>query len=136
MISSQGSTVTTPTGIIVLQTIGQQSSTGNSNENYIVMQGFQQSLWNRYISSNSIEGISTKTYPNPFIEIIKFQFSKPISEPIRITVYEASGRLIFEKMKTAEDTVLSVDLSHLSRSIYLVHLYTSIFSYYTQIIKQ
>jgi hypothetical protein len=135
MISSQAGSIELPRGLIVNQTIGQQSSIGNSNKNYIVIQGFQQSLWSTYISSNNADSIISKTYPNPFVEIIKFEFSQIIIEPINILVYNSGGRLVFKGKKTAIDTILSVELSNLPTSQYLVHLYTNNFSYYTQIIK-
>lgn len=135
MISSQAGSIELPRGLIVNQTIGQQSSTGNSNKNYIVIQGFQQSLWSTYISSNNVDSIISKTYPNPFVEIIKFEFSQIIIEPINILIYNSGGRLVFKGKKTAIDTILSVELSNLPTSQYLVHLYTNNFSYYTQIIK-
>jgi hypothetical protein len=135
MISSQAGSIELPRGLIVNQTIGQQSSIGNSNKNYIVMQGFQQSLWSTYISSNNVDSIISKTYPNPFVEIIKFEFSQIIIEPINILIYNSGGRLVFKGKKTAIDTILSVELSNLPTSQYLVHLYTNNFSYYTQIIK-
>jgi hypothetical protein len=135
MISSQAGSIELPRGLIVNQTIGQQSSIGNSNKNYIVIQGFQQSLWSTYISSNNADSIISKTYPNPFVEIIKFEFSQIIIEPINILIYNSGGRLVFKGKKTAIDTILSVELSNLPTSQYLVHLYTNNFSYYTQIIK-
>jgi hypothetical protein len=135
MISSQAGSIELPRGLIVNQTIGQQSSIGNSNKNYIVIQGFQQSLWSTYISSNNVDSIISKTYPNPFVEIIKFEFSQIIIEPINILIYNSGGRLVFKGKKTAIDTILSVELSNLPTSQYLVHLYTNNFSYYTQIIK-
>jgi len=136
MISSQGAAVILPSGLIINQTIGQQSSIGNSiRKNNIVMQGFQQNLWSKYISTNSGDSIITKTYPNPFVETINFKFSQSIIKAIKIYVYDTSGRIVFEDTKNANDTVLSVDLSNLPGSQYLVHLYTQSFNYYTQIIK-
>ena len=43
MISSQGTSITTASGLIVKQTVGQQSVSGNSPGDIIVQQGFQQS---------------------------------------------------------------------------------------------
>ncbi|EIA07386.1 T9SS type A sorting domain-containing protein [Flavobacterium frigoris] len=135
MISSQGGSVELTKGLIVNQTIGQQSSIGNSNKNYIIIQGFQQSLWSTFISSNNVDSVVTKTYPNPFVETVNFQFSQAITEPITILIYNVSGRLVFDGKKSATDTILSVNLANLPTSQYLVHLYSNNFSYYTQIIK-
>jgi hypothetical protein len=135
MISAQGGSKTLDNGLIINQTIGQQSSIGNSNKGYIIIQGFQQNLWGNFIASNVVDVISTKTYPNPVTSTVNFQFSQLIIEPIAIRIYDASGRLVFKGEKSATDTILSFDLSSLPTTQYLVHLYTSNFSYYTQIIK-
>lgn len=139
MLSSQGASVQTTDSFIITQTVGQQSSVGNSSNNYIVMQGFQQNLWDKYISSNktdAVEDIKTITYPNPFLTSIHFQFSKIIQESINITIFDVSGRLIYQGNKTAVNTVLTLDLSKLPSSEYLIRLNTDSFNYYTKIIKQ
>ena len=135
MLSSQGASAKLSNGISVTQTIGQQGIIGNSDKKNIVIQGFQQSLWSTYIASNDIEVISTKTYPNPFSGSIKFEFSTFITDPIMINVFDSSGRLVYNSKEGAIGTIISVNLSHLPTSHYLVHLYTSSFSYYTKIIK-
>jgi hypothetical protein len=73
MISAQGLSKKIPNGMIVSQSIGQQSITGNSIDNYIVMQGFQQSVWGTYIASSKTDEIKTISYPNPFTETVNFQ---------------------------------------------------------------
>lgn len=135
MISSQGATQKTTNGLIVKQTIGQKTLTGTSGSKYIVMQGFQQSAWGKYISSNAPEGIRTTTYPNPFVEAVNFQFSQVIAELITINIYDLSGRLIFEQKNKLNDTILTINLARLPSSEYLVRLQTTKFSYYTKIIK-
>ena len=135
MLSSQGASAKLSNGVSVTQTIGQQGSIGNSDKKNIVIQGFQQSLWSAYIASNNIEVISTKTYPNPFSDSIKFEFSTFITNPIVINIFDISGRLVYEGRQGAIGAILSLNLSHLPTNHYLVHLYTNSFSYYTQIIK-
>jgi len=139
MISSQGQTVIMPDGIVIKQTIGQQSLIGNSSNKYVVMQGFQQSLWAKYIASSKIdeiEGIKTITYPNPFIERVNFQFSKPITDVITFYVFDILGRLIIQQKKESNNTILTIDLSFLPNAEYLVRLQTPNLNYYTKIIKQ
>lgn len=140
MISSQGASTKTANGLMIKQTIGQQSLTGTSgNKNYVVMQGFQQSLWGKYIASNNvetIEGIKTTTYPNPFTATINFQFSKPVTDMVSISIFDILGRLIFEQKKKAINTILTIDLTSLPTSEYLVRLNSTNLNYYTKIIKQ
>lgn len=140
MISSQGLSTKTSNGLIVNQTVGQQSLTGTStNTDYVVMQGFQQSLWGKYIASSTIEtieGIKTITYPNPFTKSINFKFSKSVSDIISISIFDVLGRLIYEQQEKAVNDILTIDLSRLPTSEYLIRLRTTSLNYYTKIVKQ
>ncbi|MEO8254911.1 MAG: hypothetical protein ABI554_11055, partial [Flavobacterium sp.] len=79
MLSSQGTTKKLSNGYTISQTIGQQSAIGNSNKEAVVIQGFQQSLWSSHIALNEKTEIVVLTYPNPFIDLVHFQFSDPIT---------------------------------------------------------
>lgn len=140
MFSTQGVSTTTPDGLIIMQTVGQQSLSGTAaNKDYIIMQGFQQSFWGKYIASNNvyaIEGIKTTTYPNPFTQIINFQFSKPVTDVISISVFDVFGAFLYEQNKPAVNDILSVDLSFLPTSKFLIHLKSNNLNYYTVIIKK
>ena len=140
MLSSQGQSIKTTNGFQIKQTIGQQSVTGSStNKDYIFMQGFQQSYWSKHIATNKIDvvqGISVIAYPNPFIETINFQFSKPIADEISIFVFDILGRLIYEQKKKIDNNILTIDLARLPTSKFLVRLTTNNLNYYTKIIKQ
>ena len=135
MISSQGITTKTNNGYTISQTIGQQSTTGNSDKGTIVVQGFQQSLWGSYIALNEISKITVKTFPNPFDDWINFQFSTPIENEIAIYVFDISGRLDYNKKTKIDTTTLTINLAHLPRSQYLVQLQANNSIYYSKIIK-
>ena len=137
MLSAQGTSKELPNGMYVSQTIGQQSVIGNyTREGKTYGQGYQQSLWSKYISTNSNNAITTVTYPNPFISTINFQFSQAIKEPISVSVFDIRGRLIFSQEKQASGNILTIDLPNLASSNYLVRLSTPNYTYYTQILKQ
>lgn len=140
MLSSQGQTSRISSGIVVKQIIGQQSINGTSNNrNVVVMQGFQQSLWSNYIESNKTntpDYIKTIIYPNPFTETINFQFSKQPLGLISIVVFDVSGRLVYDQKQRAINAVLTIDLSRLPTSAYLVRLSATNYNYYTKIIKK
>lgn len=137
MLSSQGKSTVLSNGLKISQTIGQQSSTGNYNSSQnIIIQGFQQSYWSKYIDSNTTSNISTLTYPNPFFSSVNFKFSNPIIEVINITIFDIQGRQIFQIYKNAIDNLLTIDLPQLAPNVYLVKLETFNFRYYSQIIKQ
>lgn len=140
MLSSQGQSVKINNGLVIKQTVGQQSITGSStNKDYVVIQGFQQSYWSKYIASNKIdvvEGINTTVFPNPFTESVNFQFSKPITEDISIFIFDILGRLVYEQKKKIDKNILTIDLAKFPTSEYLVRLNTNSFNFYTKIIKQ
>jgi hypothetical protein len=140
MISSQGQTIATPSGLVINQTVGQQSITGNTkSKEAAVVQGFQQSFWSSYIAENKIDvvqGITTVAYPNPFTETINFQFSMPITDEITILIFDILGRLIYQQKSRIDSTILTIDLSRLPTSEFLVRLTATNFNYYTKIIKQ
>jgi hypothetical protein len=135
MLSSQGSTATTPTGTLVKYTIGQQSITGTKTGNVIVQQGFQQSNWNKIIATDNVVLINTTTYPNPFLDIINFQFSRFIGENASLIVYDVLGRQVYSNMLQIFENKTSVNLQVLPSAEYLVQLSNNIFTYHTKIIK-
>lgn len=135
MISSQGSNTTTSSGLIVKQTIGQQSISGASNGDLVVQQGFQQSFWEtRIIESNTLEIIIT-TYPNPFRDIINFQFSEFSETSIKVTMFDINGRLVYSKSNAVVDNLLSINLAGLPSAQYLVMLSNKNINYFTKILK-
>jgi hypothetical protein len=137
MLSSQGTSKELSNGIYVSQTIGQQSVIGNyTKDGKTYGQGYQQSVWSKYISTNSNNAITTVTYPNPFVSTINFQFSQAIKEPISVSVFDIRGRLIFSQEKQASGNILTIDLPNLASSNYLVRLSSPNYTYYTQILKQ
>ena len=137
MLSSQGTSKVLPNETYVSQTIGQQSVIGNySQDGKTYGQGYQQSVWSKYIQSSTINPITTVTYPNPFISTINFQFSQPIKEPIYVELFDVRGRLIFESTQQQTENILTLELPNISSSSYLVKLSASNYTYYTQILKQ
>ncbi len=136
-LSSQGNSIKLYNGVFISQTIGQQSVIGNATKNgYTTGQGYQQSIWSKYINSNLITEINTTTYPNPFIQSVNFQFSSPINDVISVAVFDIRGRLIYQENKKANDNILTIELGQLSASNYLVRLSALKYTYYTQILKK
>ena len=61
MLSSQGKSTILRNGMLVSQTIGQQSVIGNHTNEVTVGQGFQQSHWAKYVKSNTSVKSATTT---------------------------------------------------------------------------
>lgn len=134
MLSAQGGNSIASSGVIVKYTIGQQTVTGSTTENYIVQQGFQQNNWDKIIKKNNVS-ISTSTFPNPFIDRINFTFSESIGDTISLQIYDVSGRLVFtDNLQIVEQTT-SIDLKHLPSANYFIQLSNLNYLYYTKIIK-
>lgn len=136
MLSSQGSANLLSTGTLVYQTIGQQSAVGNYKfSNTVAGQGFQQSLIAKSGITSISNGITTTTYPNPFVDKIHFQFSKPINGLITISIYDLLGRLVYKDQKEASQNILTLDNLHFFQNEYLVKLSAPNYNYSTQIIQ-
>lgn len=136
MISSQGKSAVLPNGMLVKQTIGQQSVSGNSKGDYIIQQGFQQNYWAKILADSPLKSdVTVVVYPNPFVSNVNFEFSKPITKEISIAIFDVSGRLVFQQNKKVEDSLLTIDLSILSGSVYLVRLNNNEVNYYMKITK-
>lgn len=136
MLSAQGKSVVIANGMLVNQSIGQQSATGNYKKGYVVRQGFQQSNWEKLMHKNKTSIISTVTYPNPFLSTINFQFSQVITDEITVTLYDAIGRLVFQQEAKATGNILTIELSQLPASSYLVLLKAPNYIYYSKLLKQ
>lgn len=137
MLSAQGNSVVLDNDIFISQTVGQQSVIGNTKKNgYTIVQGYQQTVWGKYINSNLTAEITTTTSPNPFIQLVNFQFSKPIKGIISIAIFDIRGRLIYQQEKRANDHILTIDLESIASSNYLVRLTAANYTYYTQILKK
>jgi hypothetical protein len=136
MISAQGGTHKLPNGMMVTQTVGQQSPIGNSNNDFYMGQGFQQSVWIDLIESNIKVAVSTSVYPNPFVSNVSFQFSSAVGPQIRVSVFNVAGIVVYDQESTVENDLLTINLSHLPSSAYLIRLTARGFSYFTKIIKK
>jgi hypothetical protein len=135
MLSSQGLSKKMSDGSIIRQTIGQQSFIGNSNKNYIIMQGFQQNVWSKSIPTNPLDDIKTMLYPNPFVETIYFKFSKPITETMEVYVFDVLGHLILRQKKKSDNNGLIIDIPNIADGEYIVKLITKNYNYSGKIIR-
>ena len=133
MISSQGKTSTTNEKAIVKQTIGQLSVTGSYKGLFSVQQGFQQSLWGNYLKPT--KNIHVSTLPNPFTEIVNFNFNNTNSGNLTVKIFDVSGKILFIKELQITNNQCTLNLSRLAIGTYLVKLIGKEFNYYTKIIK-
>ena len=135
-ISEQGSLIKLNSGLMVSQTIGQQSSIDTATNPVVVQQGFQQSYWATLITNSTLSN-STQViaYANPFVGTIYFQFTNLVDEEISVLIYDIHGRKLLEKEIKVNNGLLSIDLSILANATYLVRFSTKGVTYYRKIIK-
>jgi len=135
MISSQGGTSKTNNGIIVTQTIGQQSVNGNYDNQYFkIGQGFQQANWSRIILEQTIPEFEVSLYPNPFNNIVNIQHNS--DEDININVFDPAVRLVFKSLINVTSPKQSINLEQLPSGVYLIHLQSNHLKYFTKLIKK
>ena len=135
MLSSQGTSTRASGGVFVRQTVGQQSVIGNfRNTNAIVGHGFLQSETMKTAVAPVIS-ITTITYPNPFIDSVNFQFSSPISGPIKISLFDVMGRLVYYKEKIAINNIVTIENLSFAQGEYFAKLTAKNFTYSTNLLK-
>jgi len=135
MLSSQGATARTSSGVVVRQTIGQQSAIGNfKNSNFIVGQGFQQSNKMKSVAPTGIV-ISAIAFPNPFIDKVNFQFSSFIEGPIKITLHDVLGRLVYTDVKFPINNTITIDNLFFAEGEYFAKLIAKNLTYSTNLLK-
>ena len=102
MLSAQGQNSVLQSGVVVHQTIGQQSAVGTfSSSQFQVEQGYQQrKLLSSVTNSSSI--IEIVAFPVPFIDTVTFQFSEVITAPVSVVFYDVLGRVVYSKTLTIE----------------------------------
>ena len=136
MIGSQGNSQTLANGIVVSQSIGQQTVIGTSVNGFTVQQGFQQNSWTEYILINDLNKIKTTTYPNPFIRTINFEFSEVMNRMVEVSIYDFLGHLVFNKEHMVTDKLMTLNIDLVTGHEFLVKLSGINFVHYTKIIKK
>lgn len=135
MLSSQGATSKSSNGIIVTQTIGQQSVIGNyKNQRVKLNQGFQQANWNRIIMQQTNPEFEVSIYPNPFEGTINIQHNT--QGDMNINIFDPSGRLVYKNLINSLGSNQSLNLERLPSGIYLIHLQSNHLKYFTKLIKK
>ena len=135
MVSTQGGLNSTSSGIIVSQTVGQVSVTGNySNNSSKVGQGFQQSSLGQLLITGLNPEISTNIYPNPFKNHVTISYS--LKEMVTVTLFDMAGKLIYKNKLSFLSGVTTIDVSFLKSGFYLIRLDSKLNTYYTKIVKR
>ena len=137
MLSAQGSTTTLKSGMMVLQTIGQQSVTGNATvSNLTLQQGFQQSMVAKFFPTYNVNTTATTVYPNPFFGMVNINFSQIIAGEMNIALYNMFGVMIYKEQKQNPALTISLSFEHLPAGSYVIQLTAKNYTYSKTLIKQ
>ena len=137
-ILSQGTTSKLESGLIISQSIGQESVIGNfSNDNVKIIQGFQQPFWTRLISnSSSVIPIEITHFPNPITDNLNLIFYNYDMGELILSIYDYSGRILMKRNISVESGKSIVDLTILPSGSFLMGLQNDKINYYIKIIKK
>lgn len=138
MISSQGSTVSTTSGTVVTQTIGQQSVIGNKtifSNSFIVGQGYQQAVWKALVQSSD-NTFAIGIYPNPFEDNIHLSVQGNLTGNCHFQIFDILGRLVRDFTIVEKAINQPIDLSDLESATYLVKVSNKNKNYFTKLIRQ
>ena len=135
MTSAQGASVHVSNNLIVQQSIGQQSVTGNYlGSVFSVGQGFQQGSISKSKGPSELN-IQIMTFPNPFTSKINFQFSSSIDGPIKISMYDVLGRLVMSSEKELLNNNITLDNLNVPDGQYIARLSAENVNYTAHLIK-
>ena len=135
MISSQGSTSKTDSGVVLTQTIGQQSVIGNNeNQSLKIGQGYQQTNWSKIILEQTNPEFEVSIYPNPFDDNVNVQHNS--DEDITINIFNPAGMLVYTSVINVTGSIQTVNLEQLPSGVYLIHLQSIKLTYFTKLIKK
>ena len=134
MLSSQGSTSKTNSGIVATQTIGQTSVIGvYTNKEIKISQGYQQSFLGR--SESSIDPyLNAFIFPNPFDDIINIKYNTEFD--IEVSLFDITQKSIYNSTLQASDVYHTINLETLSSGVYLIILRSNKGIYSTKLIKK
>lgn len=137
-LGSQGEAVMLSNGLFVSQSVGQQSVTGNGvSGGMSIVQGFQQSSKaTRFITAGLPSSGNVKTFPNPFSDVLNFEFSTSVNGAVKISVFDSAGRLVVVKETTAYENKATVELANLQSGIYHLTIASDQKTFYATVIRK
>ena len=137
MLSSMGSTSTTKTGLVVLQTVGQQSVIGTwMNSSILVQQGFQQSLISTFFPLSNINTVSTTIYPNPFRDKVFVNFSELIPGEMTVDLFNMFGVVVFNQRIKDPSLNMNYNFDFLPAGSYVIQIKANNYLFTKTLIKQ
>jgi hypothetical protein len=136
MLASQGGTMVIPSGLVVLQSIGQMSPIGNVTVNGLqAQQGFQQWLKIPVLALPTNNQIIPTFYPNPFNNVINVKFLVVLEEDLTFTLYNIFGIPLYSKAFKSPQSIVTLNFGRVPPGNYILLLKGKNYSYSKTIIK-
>lgn len=127
----------TVTSYFVQESIGQGSviNTFTSPTNYSARQGFIQPISASTLYNGFEDMIDADIWPNPFSESVNITFNEPLVGPIKVLVYDLTGRTVYNRsLAPAQSYILLLD--NIARGPYLLKLESQARYLTSKLIKQ
>lgn len=132
--SSVGGSVVTTSGLRVSQSVGQASVIGTVTQaRHAVKQGLLNPFSAEIKTPAEVVVTSLEVFPNPFNEALHFKASA--SGQFLISIYDASGRVVYKQETQLEPFIYTLPLSHLPSGSYLIQLQSQELSLFFKRIK-
>ncbi len=120
----------------IQESIGQASviHTFTSTTNFSARQGFLQPISPSTIYNGFEDTIDADIWPNPFSEILNITFNEPLIGPIKVRIYDLTGRKVYDQsFVPAPSYVLSLDI--LARGAYTLILESQARSFTSKLLR-
>jgi hypothetical protein len=135
-LASQGGTMVTPSGLVVLQSIGQMSPIGNLTATGLhAQQGFQQWFKIPELVNLNSNPVIPSIYPIPFNNVLNVKFSVPLDEDLTVTLYNIFGIPLYSKAFKSPQSFLTFNFGRLPSGNYILSLKGKNYTYSKTIIK-
>lgn len=135
MISSQGSHVQATNGVVLKQTIGQQSVIGkHAGNQFIVGQGFLNSaIFSK--KQTALPGIEVSCFPNPFSSNLNLQFPINFKGVVRVAIYDIKGGVVYEADSMVDNNLINIETLYLPDGAYVLKLQAENVNFTAHLIK-
>jgi len=122
-------------GVLVQQSIGQLSVTGNFSDSKTAgNQGFLRGISRVFLPDN--ESFFVVPFPNSFSKQITFRFVPALSEEASFNIYDLNGKQVYQNVLKPFNNEIMIDLDFLSNAVYLVIIKSGNRALQTRIIKK
>lgn len=102
-------------------TLGETVTETETNGDYILTQGFQQSQFNVIsVQENELPGYSANIYPNPFTNQLNVNITSPDNSNFQLILFDMNGKIIKNCENNSEQNFVFENLSELATGIYFL----------------